>query len=278
MTTTTFYSPGTWTCPSGVQYVDLVVQGAGGGGRAGIGGSGTGGDGGKGGTTTTVAKVAVTAGTSYSIVVGYGGSGGTDGPSPDGSNGGSSTALGYTGAGGAGATNISGSAYGNDGTGTGHGTGGSPPGGAGTNATGYDGGGGGGGAAYFTGGGTGGKGGDGAQGKVTITYVLPTVAFSGSGTGSTDPPAGSKPMTVAWTNTTTNGTTFSWSFPGAGTTAQSVEDPVNSVYSTSGTYDVTLTAYNAYGWATLLKSGYVTVYGVPFAQCCIIGSDHHRGR
>lgn len=288
MTVTTLTGSGSWTCPAGVRYVDVVLKGGGGGGATGASSNTGAGGGGLEGSTTTLTKQAVTPGTSYAYSVGAGGDGHDvdGGPSIPGGNGNSSSMFGTSANGGVGGGSIAGSIA-QEGQGTGGGAAGAGTyyTGLGTHTSGANG-------TNGTGGGGGGTGtynstlvgtpsihsGDGGNGTITITYVLPTVAFHGHGTGSSDPPTGAKPMTVAWTNETTNGVSYSWTFTGAGTTSQTVQNPVDSVYSASGNYDVTLAVTNAYGDVTLVKSGYVTVYGIPFNRAVIIMADRHRGR
>lgn len=276
MVTTTFTSSGTWTCPAGVTSVDYVIVG--GGGRGGNGNNSTypynaAGQGGGAGSVLT-GSASTSPGTVYTITVGVsqnasvalgqtaaaGTSGGLQGaPTYDGQDG----AAGYS-------TGTSASNGGDASCGGGVG---------GTGGTGYGAGGGGGASLNFgCSSGAGGAGGAGATGIVKITYSLPVVAFNGVGTGSSDPPAGAKPMSVTWTNSTTGATSYAWSFPGANVTSSTSTTPSSSTYATSGNYDVTLTAYNAYGYSTLVKAGYVTVYGIPYTQAIIIAADHHRGR
>lgn len=288
MTVVTLTGSGSWTCPAGLRYVDVVLIGGGGGGCAGTASTTGGGGGGSGGSTTTLTKQAVTPGVSYAYSVGQGGNGSAPSSSAlvPGEAGTSSSMFGTSANGGAGGGGT-GSNSATAGTGTGAGAAGAgtyytavgthTSGGNGTDGTG----GGGGGTGSFNlevHGVPSIKAGDGGNGTITLTYVLPTVAFNGVGTGSSDPPAGAKPMTVAWTNDTTDATTWNWSFPGANTTSSTSENPSDSVYAASGNYNVTLAASNAYGSSTLIKEGYVTVYGVPFNRAVIIMADRHRGR
>ena len=61
---------------------------------------------------------------------------------------------------------------------------------------------------------------------------------------------------------TNNPTSWSWSFPG-GSPATSTASSPSVIYSTAGTYDVTLTATNADGSDTETKLGYITVTSAP---------------
>lgn len=289
MTVTTLTGSGSWTCPAGLRYVDVVIKGGGGGGCVGAAGNTNAGGGGLEGSTVTLTKQAVTPGTSYAYSVGDGGEGhaAIGGAAIPGGNGNASSMFGTSANGGTGGQALPGSNTAQEGQGTGGGAAG-----AGTYYTGLGSHTSGGNGTNGTGGGGGGTGtynidtvgipsissGDGGKGTITLTYVLPTVVFNGVGTGSSDPPTGSKPMTVDWTNDTTNATSYAWNFPGANDISSSAEEPANSTYASSGNYNVTLTAYNAYGSTTLIKSGYVTVYGVPFNRAVIIMADRHRGR
>jgi PKD repeat protein len=85
-------------------------------------------------------------------------------------------------------------------------------------------------------------------------------------------------MTVDWTNDSTNGTSYQWTFTGANSTSSTDEEPADSTYAVAGNFNVTLRVDNAYGWSSLTKAGYVTVYGTPFNRACFIMADHHRGR
>jgi len=94
-------------------------------------------------------------------------------------------------------------------------------------------------------------------GHITVTApVLPPVAaFSAA------PTSGTAPLTVQFTDASTNAPTArSWSFgDGRTSTAQSP----SHTYSTAGTYTVSLTATNAGGSDTETKAGYITVSAAP---------------
>jgi Zn-dependent metalloprotease len=65
--------------------------------------------------------------------------------------------------------------------------------------------------------------------------------------------------TVAFTDLSTNTpTSWSWSFPGGTPSSSTVKNPTVT-YSTIGTYDVSLTATNAYGSDGETKTAYITV-------------------
>lgn len=71
--------------------------------------------------------------------------------------------------------------------------------------------------------------------------------------------------TVAFTNTTTNGNTYSWTFAG-GTPGSSAAQNPTVTYNTAGTYAVTLVASNSDGSDTETKSGFITVQAAPTAS------------
>jgi len=83
---------------------------------------------------------------------------------------------------------------------------------------------------------------------------VPVAGFTGT------PPSGTAPLTVTFTDSTTNGpTVWQWNF-GDGTT-DTVQNPVHA-YLSPGTYTVTLTASNAGGSSTATKTSYIAVSGV----------------
>uniref|UniRef100_UPI0034D964DE golvesin C-terminal-like domain-containing protein n=1 Tax=Flavobacterium anhuiense TaxID=459526 RepID=UPI0034D964DE len=65
-------------------------------------------------------------------------------------------------------------------------------------------------------------------------------------------------QTVAYTSTSANATSYSWSFPGGTPSTSTSANPVVT-YSTSGTYDASLTATNSVGSDTKTITGLVTV-------------------
>lgn len=62
-------------------------------------------------------------------------------------------------------------------------------------------------------------------------------------------------------------TSWSWSFPGASPSVSSVQNPSGIVYSTAGTYPVTLIVNNANGGDTLTKSAYIVVSPAASSPC-----------
>jgi len=93
-------------------------------------------------------------------------------------------------------------------------------------------------------------------GYITVNACnAPVAAFVGS------PTSGAAPLTVAFTDQSTNSpTSWSWTFGDGGTsTAQSP----SHAYSTAGTYTVSLTAANSCGSDGETKTGYITVTSSP---------------
>jgi PKD repeat protein len=87
-------------------------------------------------------------------------------------------------------------------------------------------------------------------GYITVAAVTPVAGFSGT------PTSGSVPLTVVFTDTSTNvPTSWSWTFGDGGTST--VKNPSHT-YTASGVYPVSLTATNAAGSNTTTKTGYIT--------------------
>jgi PKD repeat protein len=88
-------------------------------------------------------------------------------------------------------------------------------------------------------------------GFVTVNGYAPVANFAGT------PTSGSVPLTVTFTDQSTNTpTSWTWTFGDGGTST--AQNPVHQ-YQASGTYAVSLTATNAYGSDAETKTGYVTV-------------------
>jgi|GEM_PF-4223160 len=90
-----------------------------------------------------------------------------------------------------------------------------------------------------------------------LTFGTPPVAeFSGT------PTSGYAPLTVTFTDSSTNSpTSWSWNF-GDNTPVSTEQNPIHP-YNDPGTYTVALTATNAYGSDTETKTGYITVNVCP---------------
>ncbi|MFL5762959.1 MAG: PKD domain-containing protein [Bacteroidia bacterium] len=91
----------------------------------------------------------------------------------------------------------------------------------------------------------------------TCAAVTPVAAFSGT------PTTVCAGGTVNFTDLSTNSpTSWSWTFPG-GTPSSSTSQNPSVVYSTPGTYNVTLMATNGAGSNSVTQTGYITVNAVP---------------
>jgi PKD repeat protein len=125
----------------------------------------------------------------------------------------------------------------------------------------------------------------GASGTSTATYggatsggMAATIALappSGSSpvadfTGT--PLTGARPLSVAFTDASTNTpTSWSWTFGDGGTSSS--QNPTHS-YTAAGTYNVALTATNAFGSDTKTRTGYVTVANPSGTLTKIKWGDH----
>jgi PKD repeat protein len=93
--------------------------------------------------------------------------------------------------------------------------------------------------------------------KTIQVNTAPTAAFSA------DPTSGCATLTVQYTNeSSSNASTFLWSFPGGTPSSSNLQNPV-VLYSSSGVYNATLTVGNAVGSNTLTKTAYISVQNVP---------------
>jgi hypothetical protein len=96
---------------------------------------------------------------------------------------------------------------------------------------------------------------DGFTRKTGTITVTPTIAPVANFTGT--PTTGTAPLTVTFTDWSTNGpTSWNWSF-GDGTFSS--QKNATHVYTTSGMYTVSLNASNSAGFDTFTRSGYITV-------------------
>ncbi|MFA5415393.1 MAG: PKD domain-containing protein, partial [Methanoregula sp.] len=76
-----------------------------------------------------------------------------------------------------------------------------------------------------------------------------------------EPTTGTAPLTVTFTDASTNTPTgWQWDFNNDGTIDSTEKNPVHT-YTNAGTYTVNLTATNAYGSTSMVKTGYITVTG-----------------
>lgn len=92
----------------------------------------------------------------------------------------------------------------------------------------------------------------------TVTIVTPpTAGFSGTNT------TGCAPLTVQFNNqSSANATTYAWTFPGGSPATSTVQNP-SVMYSTPGTYSVTLIATNSAGSDTTTLTNYINAQGPP---------------
>jgi PKD repeat protein len=90
-----------------------------------------------------------------------------------------------------------------------------------------------------------------------VVTTPPTAGFSSNLT------AGCAPVNVQFSSTSSaNATNFDWQFPGGSPSSSSIENPT-VLYSTPGTYSVTLTVSNSAGSNTVTQSNYITVSPLP---------------
>jgi serine protease len=90
---------------------------------------------------------------------------------------------------------------------------------------------------------------------LTVGNNPPVAAFTGT------PTSGTAPLTVNFTDQSTNGpTSWAWTFGDGGTST--AQNPSHS-YTSAGSYTVTLTATNAYGSDGETKTNYITVTAPP---------------
>ncbi len=93
---------------------------------------------------------------------------------------------------------------------------------------------------------------------ITVSQPIPAANFSAT------PTAGAPPLSVAFTDASTNGpTAWSWDFGDGGT--DTVQSPSHT-YTSAGTYTVTLTAANSGGSNTNTKANYITASNPPVAN------------
>ena len=91
---------------------------------------------------------------------------------------------------------------------------------------------------------------------ITATVPAPVADFSGT------PTSGLKPVTVYFTDSSTNSpTSWSWTF---GDSSTSTAQNPSHTYTSAGTYTVALTATNAGGNNTCTKSNYITVTNIVY--------------
>ena len=89
-------------------------------------------------------------------------------------------------------------------------------------------------------------------GYITVNLPPPVAGFSGT------PTSGNRPLTVTFTDSSTNTpTSWLWIFGDGNTTNNTIKNPVHR-YSSAGTYSVTITATNAGGSNSTTRMSYIT--------------------
>jgi PKD repeat protein len=92
--------------------------------------------------------------------------------------------------------------------------------------------------------------------SITVTVAAPVANFTGT------PTTGRAPLTVRFTDMSTNmPTAWNWSFGDGNVTNATMQHPVHT-YLTNGLYDVSLNATNAGGSGTFTRLGYINVTNV----------------
>jgi len=85
---------------------------------------------------------------------------------------------------------------------------------------------------------------------ITVTCTAPTASFVGS------PTSGDYPLTVSFTDQSSNATSWSWDFGDGGTST--AQNPSHE-YTAAGTYTVTQTVSNSCGSDQMVRTDYITV-------------------
>jgi PKD repeat protein len=89
-------------------------------------------------------------------------------------------------------------------------------------------------------------------GLITVTEPAPVAEFSA------DPLAGTVPLTVVFTDASTNAASYAWDFENDGIIDSTEQNPVY-IFTTAGTYTVNLTVTNSAASASEIKADYITV-------------------
>ena len=92
---------------------------------------------------------------------------------------------------------------------------------------------------------------------IVVTNPPPVAGFSGT------PTNGVAPMTVAFTNSSSNGTNYFWDFGDGNTFSAGSNTTVTNTYTNAGIYTVILTAYGAGGAGALTNTAYIVVTNPP---------------
>jgi PKD repeat protein len=99
---------------------------------------------------------------------------------------------------------------------------------------------------------------------ILVTNLPPVAAFDAS------PLTGFAPLTVYFTNLSSAATDYVWDFGNGNTSASA--NPVN-IYTSAGTYTVTLAAMNSGGTNTLVRTAYILVNSMPLILSPNVNGD-----
>ena len=106
---------------------------------------------------------------------------------------------------------------------------------------------------------------------ITVVPPVPVAAFNAA------PKSGNKPLTVVFTDSSTNApTSWSWNFGDGNTTNSTVQNPVHT-YLSNGTFTVSLVAANAGGSNTSTQSNLITVSNPQPVVISITPASGNRG-
>jgi len=95
------------------------------------------------------------------------------------------------------------------------------------------------------------------NGSIEVISTLPVAAFSGG------PASGVAPLTVTFTNFSSNATNYVWSFGDGNMFSTGSSANVTDIYTNAGTYTVILTAIGPGGTSALTNAAYIVVTNPP---------------
>jgi len=95
------------------------------------------------------------------------------------------------------------------------------------------------------------------NGSIEVISTLPVAAFSGG------PASGVAPLTVTFTNFSSNATNYVWSFGDGNTFSTGSSANVTDIYTNAGSYTVILTAIGPGGTSALTNAAYIVVTNPP---------------
>jgi len=102
--------------------------------------------------------------------------------------------------------------------------------------------------------------------RITALPTRPTPTPRPEADFSANVTRGCEPLTVNFTDSSTNATSWSWSFPGGSPSSASTQGPHTVTYSNPGSYNVSLNVSNACGWDEKAETNYITVDPKPEAD------------